>query len=171
MKILIAYATKHGCAENCSKELASLLKGEVDLCNLKNDFNASNDLSSYDAVIIGGSIYAGQIQKKVREFCKEQMDQLTNKRLGLFICCMFEGDQAATQLNNSFPKQLLDTAISKQCFGGEFNLEKMNFFEKLIVKMVNKLEKDKNKSDFKDSTSKVIKNNIYTMADTMNGTK
>ncbi len=171
MKTLIAYATKHGCTENCAKELASLLKGEVNLCNLKDDINASIDLSKYDAVIIGGSIYAGQIQNEVRKFSQEKMEQLANKKLGLFICCMFEGDQATIQLNSSFPNQLVDRAIAKQCFGGELNIQKMNFFEKLIVKMVSKVEKNSNKTDIKDGTSDILHRNIYIMADMMNNAR
>ena len=39
---------------------------------------------------------------------------------------------------SSFPKELVDTAVSSECFGGEMNIEKMNFFHKFIMKMVAK---------------------------------
>ena len=59
MSILIAYATRYGCAEKFAKMLAEKLTGEVDLCNLVNDKQI--DPASYDTVIVGGSMYMGRI--------------------------------------------------------------------------------------------------------------
>ena len=166
MKTLIVYATKHGCTEKCAEELSGLLEGEVNLCNLKKE--PFVDISQYDVVIIGGSIYAGRIQNEVRNFCEDKMNFLDNKRIGLFICCLFEGEKAETQILSSFPKELLEKAISKQCFGGEFNLSGMNFFEKIIVRMVTKTGNESKNKDIKDMPSKIISKNIRLMAETMN---
>lgn len=51
---------------------------------------------------------------------------------------MEEGEVAQKQLQNAFPDELLNIAKATACFGGEFNFEKMNFFERLIVKKVAK---------------------------------
>lgn len=141
MKILIAYASKYGCTEKCAKALSKKLSGNVDFLDLRRSKNAV-DLSMYDGVIIGGSIYMGRIQKQVSEFCDRNLNELTNKRVGLFICCMAEGKVAQQELGNVFPQRLLDGAIAKEYFGGEFVFKKMNPMYRLIVKKMAQVDGD-----------------------------
>ncbi len=133
MKTLIAYATKHGATESVAKKLSKRLEGDVDLLNLKKDNNI--DLSRYQKVIVGSSVYMGKIRKEANQFCTDRLQELKEKKLGIFICCMREADDAKNELNDSFPGELLDNAVT-ECFGGVFNFEKMNIMEKLIVKKV-----------------------------------
>ena len=135
MKTLIAYGTKYGCAEKRAKSLSEKLNGEVDLCNLKN--GKAIELTEYDTVIIGGSIYAGQIRKEVKQFVSKNLKQLLGKKIGLFVCCMGVDASAAT-ISNVFPKELVDHATVKDGFGGEFDTAKMNFLEKTMVKVIAK---------------------------------
>ena len=144
MKTLIAYSTTHGCTEKTVNELKKLLGGEVDLVNLKK--NSNPNLETFDRIIIGGSIHAGQIQKRVKDFCSKNLDEIKSKELGLFICCMEQGETGQKQLFDAFPDELHQIAKSSAVFGGEFDFEKMNFLEKLVVKKVAKV---------KESTSKV----------------
>lgn len=146
MKTLIAFSTTHGCTEKTANELKQFMGGKVDLVNLKDNFNP--DISSYDKVIIGGSIHAGQIQKRVKDFCKNNIQKLKGKEFGLFICCMEVGEKAEIQLNDAFPKQLLNDAKAVGYFGGEFNFEKMNFFQKMIIKKVAQVEHTTSKIDY-----------------------
>lgn len=88
MNTLIVYASKYGCTEKCARLLADQLTGTVELHHLKKD--RAKDWSSYDTIVIGGPIYAGQIRKEVTAFCEEHMELLKQKRLGLFICGMQE---------------------------------------------------------------------------------
>lgn len=145
MKTLITYCTTHGCTEKAALELKNALEENVDLINLKK--NSSPDLSIYDRVIIGGSIHAGQIQKKVKDFCSKNLNDLKSKELGLFICCMEEGEKAEAQFAEAFPKALRQNAKATACFGGEFDFEKMNYFQKLIVKKVAKISASTSKVD------------------------
>lgn len=134
MKTLIAYSTTHGCTEKAATKLKQHLGGNTTLINLKE--NPNPQLEQFERVIIGGSIHTGQIQKRVKSFCLKNMDGLQTKELGLFICCMEEGETAQKQLQNAFPEDLHKLAKATACFGGEFDFEKMNFFYKLIVKKV-----------------------------------
>ena len=145
MKTLITYCTTHGCTEKAALELKTLLGGNVELINLKQESNP--DLKEFNRVIIGGSIHAGQIQKKVKDFCTKNKTKLQSKELGLFVCCMEEGEKAETQINEAFPKELRQSAKALACFGGEFNFEKMNYFQKLIVKKVAKIDHSTSKVD------------------------
>ncbi|MEL7657883.1 MAG: flavodoxin domain-containing protein [Bacillota bacterium] len=139
-KTLIAYATKHGSAEECAKALAAKIDSGTDLCNLKE--KKQIDLDAYDTIIVGGSIYAGRIQKEVRDFCIKNENELKKKKLGLFICGMSEGELAEKQVQSSFPQGLLSKALAKDCFGGRFDFSKLNFMEKAIVKKVAKVDSD-----------------------------
>lgn len=157
MSTLIAYATKYGCTEKCASMLAKKLTGKVDLLNLKE--GKSLDLSHYDKVIIGGSVYIGKIQKEAAEFCTKNLDELKNKKIGLFICGMQEKDAIDTELNASFPEELLSIASAKGYFGGEFIFKKLNFFERLVVKKISKIDKD---------ISNILTENIDNFAKLMN---
>jgi len=145
MKTLIIYMSTHGCTKQVAYELAEQLNGEVTIKNLKEDKNP--DLEKYDRVIVGGSIHAGQIQRKIRQYCEINQEKLGRKQLGLFICCMYEGSQAFQQLEDAYPEKLHQYAKSEAILGGEFNFEKMRFFEKMIVRKVAKVEQTVSKID------------------------
>lgn len=141
MKTLIIYATKHGSTKKYAEILLEKLTGRVDLYNVKD--KKSPELSQYDNVIIGGSIYMGRVQKELSEFTAKHLNILKDKRVGLYICCMNKSE-AEKQLNSAFPQELLKCAIAKGSFGGEFNFKKMNFLERFLIKIVSKsLSKEK----------------------------
>jgi menaquinone-dependent protoporphyrinogen oxidase len=157
MNTLIVYASKHGCTEKCAKLVSKELNDKVDIINLKNVMDI--DISKYEKVIIGGSIYIGKIQKEVTEFCSKNLDKLKEKRIGLFICGMQEGDRINTELNQNFTSELTKIAKAKEYLGGEFILDKMNFMEKMIVKKVSKVTSNK---------SNILEDNIHKFAQAMN---
>ena len=139
-KTLIAFAGKHGCAEECARTLAEKIGGETVVWNLKE--KKQFDIEGFDKIIIGGSIYAGRIMKEAREFAKKNEAVLEGKTLGLFICGTAEGDTAKKQLEDAFPPSLYEAAMAKESFGGKLVMSKMNFFEKKIMKAVAKIESD-----------------------------
>lgn len=157
MDTLIVYASKHGCTEKCANLLKEKLDGKVYVVNLK-DSNEI-DLSKYDKVIIGGSIYVGKIQKEVSKFSSENLETLKGKQVGLFICGMQSEEAIEKGLNENFPKELLKTAKAKGYFGGEFVFDKLGFMEKQIVKKVAKVNSDK---------SNILNSNIFKFAEIMN---
>ena len=89
---------------------------------------------------------AGQMQGKVKSFCKKNLVDLLQKRVGLYMVGMNEPEFEA-EFNNGFPELLRKHAITSKCVGGEFLFEKMNFFEKLIVKKVSGIDKSISKID------------------------
>lgn len=134
MKTIIIYATKHGCTEKAVKELSQKLSGDITTINIRDQ--SPPEISEFNRIIIGGSIYAGQIQKRIRQFCASNLEMLKDKEIGLFICCMYEPEIAREQLKNAFPEELHQMAKAEAILGGEFNFEKMNFVEKLLVKKI-----------------------------------
>ncbi|KAJ52714.1 menaquinone-dependent protoporphyrinogen oxidase [Clostridium tetanomorphum] len=157
MKTLIVYGSKHGCVEKCSKELKDKLHGEVVTVDIKKD--SVPDIGLFDNIIIGGSVYAGKIQKGITEFCCKNINELKDKNIGLFICGMIEEQKGKAELNNVFPEELLSKAVAKEYFGGEVIFSKMNFFEKFIIKKVCKINED---------VSNIISENISKFIKVMN---
>ena len=141
MKTLIVFASKHGCTKKCAQLLKNEIHDQVDVINLKETQEV--DITKYDKVVIGGSIYMGGIQKSVTKFCSKKLNQLKEKKIGLFFCGMMDGETILKEINQIFPQELIDHAEVKDYFGGEFIFNKMNFFEKIIVKKVVKVTADK----------------------------
>lgn len=139
MKTLIIYESKHGCTEKCSMILKDKLQGEVTTINISNQ--DIPNIEFFHNIIIGGSIYIGKIQSKIRNFCFENINILKNKKVGFFICCM-NRDNEEMQLNSSFPEELLTHASAIGYFGGEFIFKSLNVLEGFIVKKVAKTNKD-----------------------------
>ena len=154
MKTGIVYATQHGCTEECALKLKAGLSGEVALFNIKKKQKIQFD--AYDTIIIGGSIHAGMVQKSIQKFSKKHLNELSRKRIGLFLCCMEKGEKAEEQFNNAFPQKLRNHAKAKSCFGGAFNFDKMNFIEKAIIKKVANVEESISSVSY-ESIKKFIK--------------
>ena len=133
MATLIAYATKHGVTELCAKELQADLACGAELINLK---ERTPDLRKYDTVILGASVYAGMPRKQMKAFVANNAAELKMKRLGLFLCCMADGEQAQKQMDAAFTPELRKAALAQGVLGGGFHTAKMNFIEKFAVEKI-----------------------------------
>ena len=171
MKILIAYTTKYGAAEACAKELVEELNGQCELVNLK--AKKELDITIYDKVILGGSIYAGSSQQELKDFALEKFDDLCTKPLGLFLSCMgFDESSVEAYFGGTFPGELLDHACAIKSFGGIFDFKKMNFFERTIIKFIGRNEAAKkgvkNLLNGKQNINTISKSKIKQFAEAMN---
>lgn len=134
---LIAYSSKHGTTKRYAEDLARECHGEVKLVDLRGEHTV--DLDRYDTVIIGSAIYAGQVNKAVKDFCTANLGTLQAKRLGLYICCWHKGEEAEKQLHGVFPAELLQAAVVKEHLGGELDLTKMNLLERMVTRVIVKV--------------------------------
>ncbi len=157
-KTLIVFATKHGCAEKCAGKVGAALSGEITTLNVKDA--GKIDLAAYDAVVVGGSIHAGKIQRSIQAFCARHGIALKGKRLGLFLCHMEEGAKADEEFAASFPKELIDAAAARGLFGGALDLERMKWLERFVVKKMGKVSA---------SVSKINEGNIAAFARALDG--
>ena len=147
MKTAIIYASKHGCTDKCAHTLANELNNNAVLINL--DVSTDVNFDEFNTVIIGGSIHAGSMNKKIKKFTEKSIDLLNQKKTGLFICCMEEEDEKVLeQFQNAYPESLRNKAIAHGFFGGEFNFDKMNFFEKAIIKKIAKTDQNVSKINY-----------------------
>jgi len=159
MKTMILFASTYGYTEECASKLAKDLDSEVLLVNIGKD--AIPSLDGYETVLIGGSIYMGQIQKKIKEYCIYNEAVLINKNLGFFISCGTP-DNFDASIKIAFPETLLKGALSIENFGGELRMDKMKISHKLITNIIKKATEKENKPP-----TKPFPENIKKMAKTM----
>ena len=135
MSTVILYTTKHGTSAKCAGILQEKASEETRTVNLKDlpDF----DLAPYDRVILGASVYVEKIQSEMTDFCVRNSELLLKKELGLFICSGDTGKAGARYLK-LFGKDIYSHAVSKKLFGSEIYWHKMNFIEKLAMRIIKK---------------------------------
>jgi menaquinone-dependent protoporphyrinogen oxidase len=139
-KTLIIYATKYGTTETCATLLQKHLQDGAVLQNIAQQSKA--DLDAYDTVVLGGAVYAGRANGRLRRFCSANEQALLSKRLGLFLCMMEEGDGAVKQLEQNYSQALREKALVMDYFGGEFLFSNMGWLARKIIKMMSKGDED-----------------------------
>ncbi len=139
MKIAILYISKHGTTEKIAKQIADAL-AEYDCNVIDIKKHKHPDLEKFDYLILGSSIYAGKIQQAMDNFCHQYLAQLQPKVIGLFVCGMQPTEEQREQeLMRAFPSELFERTTTKSFLGGEFLFEKMNIWERWIVRHISKV--------------------------------
>jgi menaquinone-dependent protoporphyrinogen oxidase len=132
LKILVAYRTRYGCTRRYAELLAERLTGEVTVADLRRESRLSP--AAFDLVLLGSPIYAGAVPAGVTRFCQRHRSELLRVQVGLFICCLYEGERARVQLDAAFPEWLSLHAFGRWALGGEIRLEGLRFFDRLLVR-------------------------------------
>ena len=154
MKTIIIFGSTYGYTKECMNKLVEQLKGEVVLVNVGTD--TIPPIDKFDNVIMGGSIYMGQIQKKVKAFCASNVDLLKNKRLGLFLCCGLP-ENFEQNIKNAFPEELVKKAIAIESFGGELKIEKMKLVHRILTGVMKKAAAKEGKEPIKQMPENITK--------------
>lgn len=153
MKSLIIYTSKTGATESCAKKLKEQLKD----CTMENIDNLKEDINQYDLIIIGSPIRMGMIDKRIKKFLLNNREKLKAKKTAYFICCGFH-ENWKKYYEENIPKDLLESAVVYDSFGGELDIEKQKGFDKWIIKMVSKsIEEDKKIEILEENIDKFIK--------------
>jgi menaquinone-dependent protoporphyrinogen oxidase len=140
-KVLVTYATKHGATAEIAEYVGHVLQ-EAGLPTVIRPVNMVHDLRSYDAVILGSAVYAGQWRKEAAEFLADHEQWLAERPTWLFSSGPTgEGDPVTLVKGWKFPEAQRPVADRIRprdiaVFGGEIDMEKLNLPEKLIIKGV-----------------------------------
>jgi len=132
--VLIVYRSRYGYTARRARELADRIGPDTHLVDLKDRHRI--DLSPYRTVLIGGSVYGGIIQREVTAFCRAHRRELLDRRVGLFLCCLYEGERAEAQMADSFPPWLLVHAFGRYHLGGELDMDRLGVLDRLLVRVV-----------------------------------
>jgi len=129
MKVALIYMSRHGTTEKIIKHIAEQLTGEVQIFNLADE--TFPDIRNFGSIIIGGSIHYGSIQREIRQFCKRNMHELLERRVGLFVCCLLS-TRDSDQFERAFPLVLKAHSKASAVFEGDLIYNKLNAIERLI---------------------------------------
>lgn len=136
MNVLIAYASKTGTTAECAVLLQKELHGaEVTLADLS---ESTPDPADFDAVIVGSYVRFGKTDKRVSAFLRQNEAILSEKYLGLFLCCG-EIQNMEDYVKKLIPAGILAHAFDVDCFGGQLDPRKCRGVERLIVKFLRSL--------------------------------
>jgi len=128
MNTVILYATKHGTAEEIAKRLGAELGAS--LINLKT--TPSPDISAYDTVVVGGSLYAGRLVSEAKKYLAAHQQELARKNLGVFLTGLADSD---SYFKSNVPAKLFETA--KTVFlSGVYDPAKCNALERFIMRII-----------------------------------
>lgn len=145
MKTLIVYETKHGTVEHAVALLAGKLDGDTKTARVSDNMPK---LSDFDTVIIGGSIYFGEIQKTLATYMVKHSEELTQKRLGLFICGAHPNSaERERELENAFPEEFRNRAVAQDIFGYQIHFQELNPLERSVTKSILRQKGDKDGLD------------------------
>lgn len=133
MSTLIVYASMYGCTESCAIHIQNHLKDSVELVSAKQP--GKIDLKNYKTIILGSSIMAGNIDKKLSKWIQRNTEYLLTKELYLFLC---SGEANEDYFNRNFSEALLAHATLKEFFGGRLKVDSMKGFMKIIMKLAGK---------------------------------
>lgn len=135
METLILYATRYGSVRETAEMIAQGLSGGAALHDLKQA--DVPPLDAYGAVILGGSIYIGRIQKELTDFIRRNHKALLAKKLGLYICAGLP-DAAAREkeLMSVFPAALEEHAAARGVLGYRMDFGRMRAADRLIMRLV-----------------------------------
>lgn len=138
-KVAVIYASRRGgtrlFVERLQQELGA---AQCELYDLKE--NPSPVIDSSAIRVVGGPVYAGNMLEEVKKYCESQQQALLQSRLALFMCGMNE-PAFAEQLKNAFPEPLQQHAFCVQAVGGAFDFDKLNWFERFLVKRISGVRK------------------------------
>ena len=132
MRVLIAFRSRYGTTEACARSLAKQLEAETECVDLAR--RSQPDALPFDVVLIGGSIYGGKIQREVTWFCERNREALLQRRVGLFLCCLYRGERAKAQLKAAFPPWLTAHAFASGLFGGALRHDGLRLLDRILVR-------------------------------------
>jgi menaquinone-dependent protoporphyrinogen oxidase len=132
LKILIAYRTKYGTAAACARTLLEKIGGDTVLADLADARDVN--VREYDVVLVGGSIYGGKVQRTVVSFCERNRVALLQRKVGIYLCCLYQGEDALMQLQSAFPDWLIAHSFARALPGGEIHYAKLTLLDRLLVR-------------------------------------
>lgn len=96
MSTIVIYASTGGNTRAVAEYIATKTNGKaVDISAAD-----SEDLSSYDTIVIGGRVHAGKLPKNLVEYVKRNQEIISQKNSAFFDCCMYNDDKGQKQCEN-----------------------------------------------------------------------
>ena len=161
-RVLITYSTWAGATHEVANEIGKIFQANLfDIEVIA--ANESKNIDTFDAILLGTSIHAGQTVKSFRQFIKQNIDILIKKPTALFVVCAnMMNDSADTReetlawLGKVIGKYPKFKPLSIGLFGGATLTDGDDFYKlniiirKTITAMSKKMVDEHGRSDFRD---------------------
>ncbi|MBN1371307.1 MAG: flavodoxin domain-containing protein [Anaerolineaceae bacterium] len=140
-KVLVAYGSKYGATAELAGRIAQALEQAGLVVALKPAGQAGR-AADYDAVVLGSAVYMGQWQKEAAAWLEANRADLAGRPTWLFSSGPTgPGDPEVLLEDWRLPEKLKPAVEQIQprgvaVFGGKMDPAKLNFFEKLVLKMI-----------------------------------
>ena len=145
MRLLVAYASRHGATQGIAERIATTLERH-DLAVTFKPFHAVGDVSEFDAFVLGSSAYMGQWERDAANFVRNHASVLAHRPVWLFssgpIGTETIDKQGHDVLEASRPREFEEFAglihpRDERVFFGAYdpNRKDAGFIERLVVKM------------------------------------
>ena len=138
-RILIAYGTRTGTAEEVSGTIANVLAdhgAEVKVLPARD----VKDVDGYDAVVLGTAVRVGRLMPEVVRLAKANRERLSGVPVALFLVCrtMREDTDETRQRASEFlaPLRELVTPVSEGLFGGAVRPKRTGLIARLALRLV-----------------------------------
>ena len=142
MKILVAYASRHGSTSDIAAVIGQVLRGRGYEVAVK-PIEQVGRISAYDAVVLGSALYAGNWMKAAATCLLDKQEVLAQRPVWLFSSGPTgQGDAVELLEGWMFSGEMLE-AIKKinprdiAFFHGNIDPDKLNFAEKAIIESAN----------------------------------
>lgn len=146
-KTLVTYASKHGSTAGIAEKIGEMLRHKGLQTDVL-DVGSVHNLTPYNNIILGSSVYIGLWHKKAVRFLRKNSEQLAGMAVWIFICGP-TGSGNPLDLTNGwlYPKSLEPVIEqikprSVTCFGGKLVLQTLNPIEKWMINKVKAPEGD-----------------------------
>jgi len=149
MRLSIVYSTRYGSTQLAAEAIArgcqdrDIAPAEIELRDLRRE----SGMPSGEVVVIGAPIYGGSIPKAVSRFVETNLDSLLERRIALYLSCLYDGDRAEKQLADNFPARLIAHSFGQYYVGGRVALTQLRWLDRVIMKRVGGVEHDVDKSN------------------------
>jgi menaquinone-dependent protoporphyrinogen oxidase len=149
MRLSIAYSTKYGFTQLAAEAIArgcqdrDIAPADIEL----RDLRAESSMPAGEIVVIGAPIYGGSIPKAVSRFVEANLDALLERRIALYLSCLYDGERAEKQLADNFPARLIAHSFGQYYVGGRVVLTQLRWLDRVIMKRVGGVEHDVDKSN------------------------
>jgi menaquinone-dependent protoporphyrinogen oxidase len=141
---LILYASTHGHTAKIADRLAQTVQVAGAAADVIDAHEAPEDLSRYDAVIVGGSIHAGRYQRDVRDWIKRHANELSATPSAFFSVCLTAADD--TDESRSASRTYIDEMMEETgwtpdravTFAGALQYREYDFATRLVMRLLMK---------------------------------
>lgn len=98
MRVLVVHGSKRGGTAGLAEMVATALREHGFEVHVRAAYDRRRDLATYDAVVIGGGLYAGRWHKDARRFVRRYASELSHKPVWMFSSGPLDGSAEESEI-------------------------------------------------------------------------